>query len=519
LESEEDTEVLSRRDDSVFEAMVDARRQLAACEERLVETRKTVSAEEFNGLSGKVQSLVEIVELQGQHLEKLSEQAQEHSSIVKAEIQRINNKLRQRAEEDSMPVLSRSRAIIRPLECQTEVGQEFVNLESIAGFDVNAVVEVGSNMAEERRVVGHAYGPTKDILLLDRALRHCHQPGEPVTLIRKGDGTLVDIDAQQHRVETGEFQRSSANVDGTINLLQAQMRHGGFEYRPPKIPPIPRDGSDPKLWYYRMIRSVELTSSRVDYSERTYLIKVLDITDSTDRWLDEVPTEMILLDRVLYPELQRIAEPHGMLKRSITVEEINCVAKGEFLTSVRILFRILVFLREERTLATPTQLPTGADNANPSVTTKGESETLTNTKPKDAVVVDPSVTTEEAGPSAKNRRNAGRRFGNKYCKFGLLCQYQEPEAGEYKCNKDHYRFPTQETWQQALRDILGNGIDGTLSPAKQFWSKFCRWGHQCKFAGVIGATRCNKDHTKYPDIAEWKIAYKGVTGASGSEDE
>ena len=114
-----------------------------------------------------------------------------------------------------------------------------------------------------------------------------------------------------------------------------------FEYKTPKLPSLPTEHYQTKTWLHKVIQKVEAVSSRTDHSERTYLLRVLEIESPSDLFLQSVPERMIPMDRVLLPELQKICEKDKLLHREVEQENVLSINRGKSLTSVKILHMIM----------------------------------------------------------------------------------------------------------------------------------------------------------------------------------
>jgi len=204
------------------------------------------------------------------------------------------------AEEDQIPPPPPA-IVATTLTADVPAGSSRIEVGRVTGFKIGAKVRIGtSTNAEVRIIVG--FGS----LLLDEPTHLPHVMGEPVTLV-----------VGQYSASAAPIVRrpaSSAN-DSDDSSRTGTDKKGKFEYKKPSLLALPKEHWECKSWLRKTIERVEAASSRTDSSERMYLLKVLEVTDARDPWLFQVPKEMMGMDKVLLPELQKLCEKDKALNR------------------------------------------------------------------------------------------------------------------------------------------------------------------------------------------------------------
>ena len=147
-----------------------------------------------------------------------------------------------------------------------------------------------------------------------------------------------------------EANSRSNDDDDDAESRTGATKKGKFEYKQPKLNPLPKEHWECKTWLHKLITRVEQASSRTDQSERQYLLKVLEVTDATDPWLYSVPENMTGMDRVLLPELTKLCEKDKTLHREVEMETLTCINSGKRLTSVMVLHLIVCNLATDKAM-------------------------------------------------------------------------------------------------------------------------------------------------------------------------
>lgn len=244
-------------------------------------------------------------------------------------------------EDEQVPPPPRAGEARTTLSASAPKGITKLEVVSSRGFKIGMMIRIGSEVFEERIVTGIGS------LLIDRPTNLIHLQGAPVVGI--GMATAAQQREALGRVGPELHSMASRDSDSDPSTIGAKRR-GKFEYKTSKLLPLPTEHWQTKTWLHKQMAKVEASSSRTDESERRYLLKVLEVTSPSDKWLYEVPRDMIGMDRVLLPELVKICEKDKSLTREVEHEQLTCINKGLRLTSAKVLRMIMGNLAMDKSM-------------------------------------------------------------------------------------------------------------------------------------------------------------------------
>jgi len=216
-------------------------------------------------------------------------------------------------------------------------GSSQIDVMSTDGFSIGAKVRIGTTNWEERIIV--SFGS----LILDRPTEHEHLAGEPIVLVER---TPTGTASRERRTAS---RRSGYDGDESD---EDTIKKGRFEYKVPKLDGLPQDYWKCKSWLHGIVEKVEAASARTDDSERTYLLRTLEIEKASDPWLHQVPRDMVGMNRVLVPELQKLCKKDPPLARDVESERQTCINSGRKFTAVKIIHLIISNLKTDKSMTT-----------------------------------------------------------------------------------------------------------------------------------------------------------------------